>query len=107
MTMREMVEDAFDTTLDGLAKRCSVDGNKKAAVELSAELMELSNAVVEAIADDGKMDDDERAKIKALFREKLSQRITAESFWFLDTTWGIVKKWLKSLQEKIRAKIGK
>lgn len=105
MNTRDVVCDAFDSVVDGIAKRCEVDVDKKAAVEIAADVLELTNGVVAAIADDGKMDEDEKARIKAAFREKFAQRVPAESFWFLGTIWGIVKKWLQSVHEKIVARI--
>jgi len=105
MNTREVVCDAFDATIDGIAKRCEVDGDKKAAVEIASEVLDMTNDVVAAIADDGNMDESEKANIKAKFREKIATRIPAESFWFLGTVWGVVKKWLKSVHEKISARV--
>jgi len=107
MTKREIVCDAFDSTIDGIAKRCKIDGNKKAAVEIAAEVFGLANSIVASISDDGRMDDSEKASVKAKFRETIAERVPDESFWFLGTVWTIVKKWLKNVQDKMAARIKK
>lgn len=107
MTTRDIVCDAFDSTIDGIARRCEIDGDKKAAVEVAAEVFDIANSIVSSISDDGHIDDSEKEAVKAKFREKLAQRVPEESFWFLGTAWTIVKRWLKGVQEKMAARIRK
>ena len=101
MTIRELVCDAYDSTLDGIARQCELEGSKKAATEIAAEVLDNMNCVIAAIADDGRIDENELAACKTKFAATLAERVPDESFWFLGTVWGFVKSWLKRLQAKL------
>jgi len=75
MNSNTALKEIHLAVVDKVAERCAVEGNTRAVVEIGNDIIAYGQEWTKAIGDDGRISEEEKAKIHARFCEILDKRV--------------------------------
>lgn len=93
MTTNEVFSEIHDHIIAKVKAQCAVDGNNKKAIALADNLMAYAKTISGAFADDGRINEEEEAKIDGAFRVLLDRNVPKTSGIGVSIAWNGILWW--------------
>lgn len=93
MTTNEAFSEIHDRIIAKVKEQCAVDGNKQKAVAIANDIIAYANTISDAFADDGRISEEEEAKIDGAFRVILENNVPKVGGIGVSLAWNGILWW--------------
>ena len=93
MTTNEAFGEIHDHIIAKIKAQCAIEGNKQKAVVIASDIIAYANTISDSFADDGRISEEEEAKIDGAFRVILEKNVPKVGGIGVSFAWNGILWW--------------